>query len=176
MFSEDKMRWIGQTAYEKYQKRGFPKGCLEQVVLFGIHIEQLPKDFSIQESKLYECRINGMSLNHLDLSGCVITDCIFDSLQIEYLKITGTSIHETVFFGNQIGRLDFSDANLNHSIIQDSKIDFLHMDRAVLNGTHFYRILHQTVTGHETVKMIFKGAVRDKAEAYSKSVNDAIFS
>lgn len=117
MLPEEKMRWIGQTAYDKYQQRGFPEGCLSQVVLFGINLEKLPDNFSIQESRLYECRVKGMVLKHLDLSGCVITDCIFDSLQIEYLKAAGASVHRTVFFGNQFGRLDFSSANINHSSI-----------------------------------------------------------
>lgn len=175
MLPQEKMRWVGQTTYEKYRQRGFQEGCLDRVVLFGIKLEKLPKDFSIRESRLYECRMNGMALNKLNLGGCVITDCIFDSLQIKELNAAGTSVHGTVFFGDRFGSLDFRDAELNHSIIQDCDIDCLHMDRALLNGARFYRIKHQAVTGRETVRITPIGGTEEETENYRQKVKAAIF-
>lgn len=175
MLPQEKMRWIGQTTYEKYQQRGFPEGCLNQVVLCGIKLEQLPKNFSIQQSRLYECRIRGMVLKQLDLSGCVITDCIFDSLQIESLKAAGAWIHGTVFSGNRFGRFDLSDTRINYSCIQDCETRFLHLDRAILNSAYFYRIKYQSVTGQETLNMKLPGAARDEIENYKQCVSAAIF-
>lgn len=175
MLPQEKMRWIGQTTYEKYLQRGFPEGCLNQVVLCGIRMEQLPKNFSIRQSRLYECRLRGMALKQLDLSGCVITDCIFDSLQIESLKAADTSIHGTVFSGNQFGMLDLSDAQINYTCIQDCETKFLHLDRAVLNSAYFYRIRYRSVTGQETVNMRLPGAAKDEIENYKQCVRAAIF-
>ena len=149
MLPKEKMRWVGQTTYDKYQQRGFPEGCLDRSVLLGVRMEKLSRDFSMKDSSLCERRINGMVLDKLNLSGCEISDCIFNSLQIEELDVSGTAVYRTVFFGNRFGKMDFRDANLNHSIIQDCEMDVLQMDRAMLNGTSFYRIKHQTVTGFE---------------------------
>lgn len=176
MLPDEKMRWFGQTTYEKYQQQGFPKGCLNKVVLFGVNLEKLPENFAIQESRLYECRVKNQSLKRLDLRGCVMTDCIFDSLQIESLEIADTTIHGTIFLGNRFGRLNLSGAEINHSRMEDCEMDSLHMDGTVLNDTYFYRIEHRTVTGQETVKIVLTGATKEEAENYRQSVKEELLS
>lgn len=176
MLPKEKMRWFGQTTFEKYQQQGFPEGCLNHVVLVGINLDRLPESFAIQESRLYECRVRNQSLKKLDLSGCVITDCTFDSLQIESLKAADSSVHGTIFFGNRFGGLDLSGAEIHHSSIRDCEMDSLYMDRTELNGAYFYRIKHQTVTGRETVKIALTGATKEEAENYRQSVKAELFS
>lgn len=175
MFPAEKMRWLGQTTFESYRKEGFPEGCLDNVCLCGIKIEELPKDFQIRGTRIIQCNVQGVALHSLVLSGCIMGDCIVSGVQAETLDLKDATVYGTLFTTSQVGILDLRGTVMRKCSIRDCGIDAMHIGGAKLNGTYFYRMRPQVITGQESLDMSLGGATDEEVENYRRLVKSEIF-
>lgn len=175
MLPAEKMSWLGQTSFEHYRKKGFPNGCLDNVCLCGIKIEEFPNDFRIRGTRIIECSIQNVNLDSLRLSGCIVGDCIVSNVQIKNMDLKDATIYGTLFTTSQIGVLDIRGTTMRKSSIRDCGIEAMHVGGAELNGTYFYRMRPQVITGQESLHMTLGGAADGEVEHYKHLVKSEIF-